>query len=160
MGRLARDAGRLGNPARRGLTSEPCPDLPASLSLRWSFSAGRELEEELLDPNTRPIRRIFFSSFKSWGAIKIRFRIHVPASSERVMPRPKCLSAWRRNVQHRDVADAATISAMRLGYQAHGGLRSRPGRGAEHFLWPLNDHRGTCSPPVLHSRATAAVRFR
>ncbi|WP_139074379.1 hypothetical protein [Xanthomonas bromi] len=67
-GRLAGDVGRLDNPAKRGLTSEPRRDLSASLSLRWSFSAARELEEELLDPNNRPIRRTFFSSFKSWGA--------------------------------------------------------------------------------------------
>ncbi|MGS0582529.1 hypothetical protein ACQEPV_022500 [Xanthomonas oryzae pv. oryzicola] len=32
------------------MTSEPRRALPAFPALRWSFSAGRELEEELLDP--------------------------------------------------------------------------------------------------------------
>ncbi|QBG86513.1 hypothetical protein EYC54_00335 [Xanthomonas oryzae] len=49
------------------MTSEPRRALPASPSLRWSFSAGRELEEELLDPKKRPIRRTLFLLIQMMG---------------------------------------------------------------------------------------------
>ncbi|MEC5080697.1 hypothetical protein [Xanthomonas oryzae] len=50
------------------MTSEPRRALPAFPALRWSFSAGRELEEELLDPKKTSNSTHFISPHSNDGA--------------------------------------------------------------------------------------------